>query len=115
MEKRHDDAAIDELIGQRLKQIRLMRQWSQQQLGDAIGVSYQQVQKYEGGVDRISGSKLFRTAQALNVSIADLFPSKQLPRLPNVNKRQRRLLHAYAGLPDRQQRAFLALIEAATH
>ncbi|MDX0322207.1 helix-turn-helix domain-containing protein [Sinorhizobium meliloti] len=46
---------------------------SQKKLGDAIGVTFQQVQKYESGKDRISASKLVETARALGCDLNSLF------------------------------------------
>lgn len=64
---RQDEAAIDQQIGQRLRVRRLMLGMSQQALGEAVGVSFQQIQKYERGIDRISSSKLVRLASHLGV------------------------------------------------
>jgi transcriptional regulator with XRE-family HTH domain len=47
---------------------------SQSDLAGRIGVSYQQVQKYESGQDRLTGGRLFEIAQVLSVPIADFFP-----------------------------------------
>lgn len=72
----HDDPRspnqIDRLLGQRLKVARKRRKLSQSELGRAIGVTYQQVQKYENGMDRIAVSRLVRVAEALEVSLAEL-------------------------------------------
>lgn len=65
---RQDEAAIDQQIGQRLRLRRLMLGMSQQALGEAVGVSFQQIQKYERGIDRISSSKLVRLASHLGVA-----------------------------------------------
>lgn len=65
---RQDEAAIDQQIGQRLRVRRLMLGMSQQALGEAVGVSFQQIQKYERGIDRISSSKLVRLASHLGVA-----------------------------------------------
>lgn len=46
---------------------------SQETLGGAIGVSFQQIQKYEGGTNRISASRLFRMAEVLGVPIGYFF------------------------------------------
>lgn len=59
---------IDASIGARLRQIRMLRQLSQTKLGDALGVSFQQIQKYESGANRVSASALVRLSRALEVS-----------------------------------------------
>jgi len=63
---------IDQSIGQRLKSFRLAAKMSQEQLGKVLGVTFQQIQKYENGKNRISGSRLIRAAETLKVTPAEL-------------------------------------------
>lgn len=65
---RHDESAVDRHIGHRLRLRRLVLGMSQQALGDAVGVSFQQIQKYERGIDRISSSRLVSLANHLGVA-----------------------------------------------
>jgi transcriptional regulator with XRE-family HTH domain len=46
---------------------------SQEQLGRELGVSFQQIQKYEGGVNRVSAARLYSICEALNVSLSSMF------------------------------------------
>lgn len=62
------DEDIDYEIGRKVREIRLAQQMTQTTLGDHVGVSFQQVQKYERGDNRISASALVRICQALNIS-----------------------------------------------
>ncbi len=62
-----NDNAIDRDIGARLRQLRLERRKTLQVLADDLGVSYQQLRKYELGENRISASTLYRLAQILGV------------------------------------------------
>jgi transcriptional regulator with XRE-family HTH domain len=62
----------DELLGQRIRIRRMERHISQEKLGRVLGVTFQQVQKYELGVNRVSGVRLKHIADALEVDIADL-------------------------------------------
>lgn len=64
---------VDVAVGARVRLARKMRGQSQQALAQAIGVSFQQVQKYESGANRVSASMLVRIAAALGVSVAELF------------------------------------------
>lgn len=64
---------VDVAVGARVRLARKMRGQSQQALALAIGVSFQQVQKYERGANRVSASMLVRIAAALGVSVAELF------------------------------------------
>ena len=67
---------VDVTVGDLVRSERIRVGLSQTQLGEAIGVTFQQIQKYERGVNRISASMLTRIAKALGVSIASLFPSE---------------------------------------
>lgn len=64
---------IDRRIGQRLKSRRLELGISQERLADLLGVTFQQIQKYEKGVNRVAASRLFDIAAALDVPIAHFF------------------------------------------
>ena len=46
---------------------------TQQQLGDAVGIKFQQIQKYETGMNRVSASRLFEISKALDVPVAFFF------------------------------------------
>jgi transcriptional regulator with XRE-family HTH domain len=63
-----DLRAINAHIGQRIRQQRLMLRMTQEKLGESIGVSFQQIQKYERGTNRCAGASLVGLAQALSVS-----------------------------------------------
>jgi transcriptional regulator with XRE-family HTH domain len=76
---------IDRHVGARIRHKRMMLGISQEALGDALGVTFQQVQKYEKGKNRISASKLVQIAQALQVPPAFFFeglPDADKPRPP---------------------------------
>lgn len=64
---------IDRLVSQRLKMRRMMLGLSQQDLGQAVDVSIQQVQKYEKASNRISSGKLFTLAKFLKVPVSYFF------------------------------------------
>ncbi|MEH6647798.1 helix-turn-helix domain-containing protein [Sulfitobacter sp.] len=64
---------VDIQVGQRLKQLRTARGLSQTDLGNKLELSFQQIQKYEAGSNRISASRLFELAQALSVGPAYFF------------------------------------------
>ena len=59
----------DPRIGLRIRTLRLERGLSQAELGELLGVSFQQVQKYEKGVNRVSAGRLHRVAEALQVPV----------------------------------------------
>lgn len=65
--------AIDRHVGARIRERRLMLGLSQQQLADAIGVTYQQAHKYERGLNRIAAGRLYEISQVLGVPISWFF------------------------------------------
>ena len=72
MGKRSRDP-IDAEVAKRVRALRLQRGLSQTELSDALGVTFQQVQKYERGAYRISAGRLFRIAKVLDVPVAFFF------------------------------------------
>jgi transcriptional regulator with XRE-family HTH domain len=64
---------IDVHVGQRIRQRRLELAMSQSQLAECSGVTCQQIQKYEQATNRISASRLWQIAEALDVSISHFF------------------------------------------
>lgn len=64
---------IDVLVGARLRARRQARDLSQEALAERVGVSFQQVQKYERGANRISASRLVRIAVALQTPLSAFF------------------------------------------
>lgn len=66
--------SVDRFIGARIRARRLELGMSQEVLADKVGVTFQQVQKYEKGVNRVSASKLDAIATALKVQLVALMP-----------------------------------------
>ncbi len=64
---------VDVHVGARLRQRRTLLGMSQTALGEAIGIAFQQVQKYERGANRISASRLFGLSRVLDVPIEHFF------------------------------------------
>lgn len=65
--------AVDEHIGKRVKSRRLQIDLSQEKLADLVGVTFQQIQKYENGVNRVAASRLWEMAKALGVPVGFFF------------------------------------------
>jgi transcriptional regulator with XRE-family HTH domain len=65
--------AVDVHVGLRVRAARLVRGISQEKLGDAVGVTFQQIQKYENGVNRIGTGRLHAIAKLLNVPVTYFF------------------------------------------
>ncbi|MEQ6249061.1 helix-turn-helix transcriptional regulator [Sulfitobacter sp. HNIBRBA3233] len=64
---------VDVHVGQKLKQIRTLRRMSQTDVANRLSLSFQQIQKYEIGSNRIAASRLFELAQIFDVSPAYFF------------------------------------------
>ena len=64
---------IDKYVGSRVRMRRMMLSMSQEKLGDALGLTFQQVQKYEKGTNRIGASRLQRIAEVLHTSPSFFF------------------------------------------
>lgn len=65
--------AVDVHVGKRIRHQRWMTGITQQQLAEAVGVNFQQIQKYEAGTIRVSASRLWDIAGALNVPLLVFF------------------------------------------
>src|SRR5436190_11236734 len=63
----------DKHVGSRVRMRRMMLAMSQEKLGDALGLTFQQVQKYEKGTNRIGASRLSQISQILQVPVAFFF------------------------------------------
>lgn len=70
---------IDRLVGLRVAQLRQGAGLSQTALGDRLGISFQQVQKYEKGANRISASRLYQLTEIFGCQVNDLFPPPSDP------------------------------------
>jgi transcriptional regulator with XRE-family HTH domain len=62
-------AAVDDHVGSRIRERRIMLGLTQQQLAEMIGVTYQQAHKYERGINRVSAGRLYEIARVLNAPI----------------------------------------------
>lgn len=107
---------IDVAVGARIRLLRKVRGLSQQALAEAAGVTFQQIQKYERGANRVSASMLARIAKTLSVPVAEMFGENAaysgavdevaaLLAEPGALE----LLKAYSGLPRGVSRS--ALVE----
>src|SRR5690348_18352441 len=103
-------AAIDDHVGARIRERRIMLGLTQQQMAELIGVTYQQAHKYETGINRISAGRLYQIAQALGVDISyffeDIDPEKRNKPKPAEMMPQQRMLPAlarnFAGIGHRK-------------
>ena len=88
---------VDAHVGARLRLRRKLIGMSQEQLADALGITFQQVQKYERGANRISASKLYDAAQALSVPIGFFF--ENLPEDGPIDEQASAFLYTPDAVP----------------
>jgi transcriptional regulator with XRE-family HTH domain len=69
---------IDKYVGEQIRRFRVMQGSSQTTLADTLGLTFQQIQKYEKGTNRIAPSRLLKIADLLGVDISRFFPSKDI-------------------------------------
>lgn len=100
---------VDINAGAFLRAFRAWRGMSQEELGKAVGVTFQQIQKYERGANRMAASTLYYISRALDVSIIEFFAGLDgvLPNTKHLwlSKDEIRLLKTYRSIrePDAQK------------
>lgn len=75
---------VDVYVGSRIRLRRTILGLSQEKLGDQLGITFQQVQKYENGANRVGSSRLYRISKILNVPIGFFFEGFQAADMPKV-------------------------------
>ncbi|HEY0835833.1 MAG TPA: helix-turn-helix domain-containing protein, partial [Azospirillum sp.] len=119
--------SVDTHVGQRVRMRRTLLGMSQEKLGEAIGLTFQQVQKYERGSNRISAGTLFRLSQVLDVPVSFFFDCYEDPlgkgrAQPGstgaaddssvISRREARLLRLWRAAPAPVADEMLALLSA---
>jgi len=110
----------DVIVGNNIRVHRLARKMSQSGLADAIGLTFQQVQKYEKGVNRVGSGRLVRIANALGVPVLTLLAGvpgvgRTTPVEPSAvallaKARPLRLIKAYSAIEDTAVRVALVTL-----
>ena len=108
---------VDVHVGKRVRHRRWMVGMTQQQLGDIVGIKFQQIQKYETGMNRISASRLWDIADALGVAISYFFEGMEPQAQPNddvapdimADKEALLLVRSYYAIPEAQRRRLFEL------
>lgn len=109
--------SVDVYVGQRIRQRRWMLGVTQTQLGDLVGIKFQQIQKYETGANRVSASRMWDIAGALEVPIAFFFEgldgqvadSNEAKGDFLTDKEAGELVRAYYAIPENQRRRLFDL------
>jgi transcriptional regulator with XRE-family HTH domain len=109
---------LDRFLGHRIKQLRLLACMSQQQVARQLGISNQQVHKYEKGINRFSAGRLLAIARVFDVAVTDLFegygsgaPLAQ-PLDPKTTQMLFNLTNSFLELEPKQREALIRLVRA---
>ena len=113
--------AVDVHVGKRVRHRRWMVAMTQQQLGEIVGIKFQQIQKYETGMNRISASRLWDIANALEVNISFFFEGYEGAVVGDeakhadprgdllADKEALELVRSYYNIPEAQRRRLFDL------
>jgi len=112
---------VDVHVGKRVRQRRWMIGMTQQQLAEQVGIKFQQIQKYETGMNRVSASRLWDIADALGVQVSFFFDGLEQAKqsapadeagLPSdilADKEALELVRSYYSIPENQRRRLFEL------
>lgn len=106
---------VDAHVGKRIRHRRWMVGMTQQQLADKVGIKFQQIQKYETGMNRVSASRLWDIAETLGVSISFFFEglgsgvATQAGTDIMADKEALELVRSYYAIPEAQRRRLFDL------
>jgi transcriptional regulator with XRE-family HTH domain len=113
---------VDVHVGKRIRQRRWLVGMTQQKLAEAVGIKFQQIQKYETGANRVSASRLWDIADALDVDIAFFFEGLKdeasrdhgtidnpIPADMLGDKEAMDLVRSYYAIPENQRRRLFEL------
>ena len=108
---------MDAFIGDRIKYFRNIRGVTQKQLGDMVGVRFQQVQKYETGASRISASRLYLVCNAFEITIPEFFlefykkEEKKIPKVSIKREEELTLPRSFLKLPRKKRQQFMDIVK----
>jgi transcriptional regulator with XRE-family HTH domain len=111
---------VDVHVGKRIRHRRWMNGTTQQQLAENVGIKFQQIQKYETGMNRVSASRLWDISNVLDVPVSFFFEgldqeatadgsSSNMPGDILTDKEALELLRSYYAIPENQRRRLFDL------
>jgi transcriptional regulator with XRE-family HTH domain len=112
---------VDVHVGKRIRQRRWLAGMTQQRLAELVGIKFQQIQKYETGANRVSASRLWDIAEALDIDVSHFFEgmetsktsgasvSKNIPVDLIGDKEAMDLVRSYYAIPENQRRRLFEL------
>ncbi len=106
---------INDVIGQRLRLRRTIMGLSQEAIAKAVGITFQQVQKYEKGANALNANRLYEFAQLMHVPVAYFFEEMEKPMrvnnsrgLPAPDRESLEVMKAFKNIKNRKIRKCLA-------
>ena len=108
-DRRKRSRLLDAEVGQSIRHHRKNAKMTLQGLADKLGIAYQQVQKYETGVNRVGAGRLMEIAEILNIPVSNFFEASPLSASPAANDTDamlqgRQLLVSFMKIKDPQKR-----------
>lgn len=112
---------VDVHVGKRIRQRRWLAGMTQQRLAELVGIKFQQIQKYETGANRVSASRLWDIAEALDIDVSHFFDGmetsktsgdsvpKNIPVDLIGDKEAMDLVRSYYAIPENQRRRLFEL------
>ena len=111
---------VDIHVGKRVRHRRWMVGMTQQQLAEQVGIKFQQIQKYETGMNRVSASRLWDIAETLSVPVSFFFEGIETETSANSDERHMpgdilsdkealELVRSYYAIPETQRRRLFEL------
>ncbi|MGR3491710.1 MAG: helix-turn-helix domain-containing protein [Shimia sp.] len=106
---------VDVHVGKRVRHRRWMVGMTQQQLAEKVGIKFQQIQKYETGMNRVSASRLWDIADSLEVPVSFFFEGLEdaegvnQPADMMADKEAMELVRSYYAIPENQRRRLFDL------
>ena len=106
---------VDIHVGKRIRHRRWMVGMTQQQLAERVGIKFQQIQKYETGMNRVSASRLFEISNTLDVSVSHFFEglgdAEPVASEQDMlsDKEAMELVRSYYAIPEAQRKRLFDL------
>ena len=112
---------VDVHVGKRIRQRRWLAGMTQQRLAELVGIKFQQIQKYETGANRVSASRLWDIAEALDIDVSHFFDGMEASKTSGASipknipvdligdKEAMDLVRSYYAIPENQRRRLFEL------
>ena len=112
---KHRATDVDAQIGAKIRRLRIERGLSQEAMGDLLGVTYQQLHKYERGINRLSAGRLLHLLSALQVDATAFVAAIDVPDVPSVppvrvSEIDHRIHRRLARMTSAQRRGLMAFL-----